>query len=57
MLQPSIKNYINSKCAEWIMKGGVDTEWDEFQNTLKKMKLDEYLATQQGAYDRMYNVQ
>ena len=57
MLQPSIKNYINSKCAEWIMKGGVDAEWDEFQNTLKKMKLDEYLATQQGAYDRMYNVQ
>lgn len=57
MLQPSIENYINSKCAEWIMKGGVDTEWDEFQNTLKKMKLDEYLATQQGAYDRMYNVQ
>lgn len=57
MLETDIVNQINSKCAEWIMKGTIDSEWDEFQNTLKKMKIDEYLSAQQTAYDRMYAAQ
>lgn len=54
MLETDIKSLINSKSAEWIMKGTVDAEWDDFQSTLSNMRIDDYLAAQQSAYDRMY---
>lgn len=54
LLETDIKNLINSKCAEWITNGTIDAEWDSFQETLKKMNIEDYLATQQAAYDRMY---
>lgn len=54
LLSTDINNLINTKAAEWIMNGNIDEEWDSFQETLKKMNIDEYLATQQAAYDRMY---
>ena len=56
MLETPIRDYINSKCAEWITKGTIDAEWDSFQKTLKDMKIDKYLEVQQAAYNRMYGL-
>lgn len=54
LLQTDLFNTINSRCAEWIINGTVDAEWDAFQQELMNMGLERYLAVQQGAYDRMY---
>lgn len=54
MLETDIKNFINRKSAEWIIGGTIDEEWEAFQNDLMKMGMDQYLAVQQAAYDRMY---
>jgi putative aldouronate transport system substrate-binding protein len=47
-----ISNYVNKTRARWLMSGGVEEEWDEFQETLKKMGIEELLAAHQSAYDR-----
>ncbi|MBW7476338.1 extracellular solute-binding protein [Paenibacillus oenotherae] len=51
-LKPDISAYVNKMRAKWLMSGGVEQEWDEFQNTLKKMGIDELLAAHQSGYDR-----
>ena len=57
MLETDIRNLINSKAAEWIINGTIDNEWEDFQYTLTQMGIDEYLAVQQTAYDRLYNAE
>lgn len=54
MLETDILNFINRRSAEWIVNGGVEADWEAFQQELLKMGLEGYLAAQQSAYDRMY---
>lgn len=51
-LKPDISAYTNKMRANWLMSGGVEKEWDEFQATLKKMGIEELLAAHQSGYDR-----
>ncbi|WP_373229354.1 extracellular solute-binding protein [Cohnella sp.] len=51
-LKPDISAYTNKMRAKWLMSGGVEKDWDEFQATLKKMGIEELLAAHQSGYDR-----
>lgn len=51
-LKPDISAYINKMRAKWLLKGGVEKEWDEFQKTLDKMGVQDLLKAHQTGYDR-----
>ncbi|CAM4457082.1 putative aldouronate transport system substrate-binding protein [Paenibacillus endophyticus] len=51
-LKPDISAYINKMRAKWLLSGGVEKEWEEFQATLKKMGVEELLKAHQSGYDR-----
>jgi putative aldouronate transport system substrate-binding protein len=53
MPEVDVKSYINRKAGEWITGADVDAEWSTYLAELEKMGLSDYLAVQQGAYDRM----
>lgn len=42
------KNYF----ANWVVSGGVETQWDEYLSTLNTAGLDDALAIYQDVYDR-----
>ncbi|MBT3273211.1 MAG: extracellular solute-binding protein [Spirochaetales bacterium] len=44
--------YVVRKQADWILKGGIEEEWDEYLETLEKMGLSELLEIYQKAYNR-----
>ncbi len=52
-----ISTYVNSTRAKWLLTGGVQEEWDQFQETLKKMGIEELLQSHQTAYDRYLEAQ
>ncbi|MFD0670842.1 ABC transporter substrate-binding protein [Cohnella sp. GCM10027633] len=51
-LKPDISTYINQMRAKWLLSGGVEKDWDEFQKTLDKMGIEELLKAHQSGYDR-----
>ncbi|MCT4543936.1 MAG: extracellular solute-binding protein [Vallitalea sp.] len=46
-----ISQFCKNKEAEWIMQGGIDKQWDDYQNQLKKMKIEELMDIYQKALD------
>ena len=40
------------KYAEWIVNGGIDDDWDGFQQKLKDMDVDSYIKIYTDAYER-----
>lgn len=40
-----------SNFAKWVTEGGIENEWDAYQQTLKDNKLDEDIQIQQDIYD------
>ncbi len=51
-LQTDIFNWVEKNKANWIMgRADVEKEWDSYIAQLKKLKVEEYLEIQQGAYD------
>ena len=57
VLQTDIDSYVMQKYAQWIVDGGVDAEWDTFQQQLKNMGVDRYIQIYQDACDRYYSQQ
>lgn len=53
-LSTDIQQYIENKEAEWVMRGGVEEEWDNHVKQLKKMGIDKLINIYQRALDR-YN--
>ena len=51
MYSTNLTSYVESKYAEWVVKGGVDAQWDEYIATLKKMGVDEMMKLTMEAYD------
>lgn len=51
-LKPEISAYVNKMRAKWLLNGGIEKEWEEFQSTLKKMGIEELLKAHQSGYDR-----
>jgi multiple sugar transport system substrate-binding protein/putative aldouronate transport system substrate-binding protein len=46
-----INQYAMSKFAQWVTKGGVDTEWNDYVAKLKQNKLADNVAIEQQIYD------
>lgn len=49
--QTDIKTYTNKMEAQWIVKGGIDEEWNTYLETLNKMGLSDYTKVYQDGYD------
>jgi putative aldouronate transport system substrate-binding protein len=56
-LEADISTLVDEKRAEWIVRGGVEEEWDEYVSQLESMGLDDYVAVYQSAYDRYLEAQ
>lgn len=52
ILQTDIDSYVMQKYAEWIVNGGIDDDWDGFQQKLKDMDVDSYIKIYTDAYER-----
>lgn len=50
--QTDINALIKEKFATWIVKGGIDAEWDGYVSKLKSMGIDDVMGVYQAAYDR-----
>ena len=51
-LEADIHPYIAKMTAKWIVEGGIDTEWDDYIKTLKRMNIDRYIKLYSDAYNR-----
>lgn len=47
-----VNNLVNSNVTKWLMEGGVDKDWDNYQKQLKEAGLEDVLKIYQAAYDR-----
>ncbi|WP_018751993.1 extracellular solute-binding protein [Paenibacillus sanguinis] len=50
-IETDLRPYAESKKAEWIMKGGVDTDWESYLKKLDDMGLPELLRLKQQGFD------
>lgn len=50
-LSTDIQKLVNQKMAEWIVKGGVEAEWDAYIQSLENMGLERMREIYQKAYD------
>lgn len=44
--------YVTKMTAKWIYSGGVEADWNEYLNQLKKLGIDELVQIQQKYYDK-----
>lgn len=51
-LETDIKAYVDQCYANWIVNGGVETEWDGYLKKLDQMHVQDYITIYQNAYDR-----
>ncbi|MFG2059442.1 ABC transporter substrate-binding protein [Micromonospora sp. NPDC048930] len=51
-INAELKSLVDEKRAAWIVRGGVEREWDAYVQRLKGVGLDEYVSIYQQAYDR-----
>jgi putative aldouronate transport system substrate-binding protein len=51
-IETEIKALVDEKRASWIVRGGVEKDWDGYVQQLKSAGLDEYVGILQAAYDR-----
>ncbi|MEF2244017.1 MULTISPECIES: sugar ABC transporter substrate-binding protein [unclassified Paenibacillus] len=47
-----IGTYVEKMYAQWMLNGGIETEWDGYVQQVNKMGLDRMIAIYQQAYDR-----
>lgn len=52
VLKTDIETYVSQKYAMWIVEGGVEKEWDDFQKKLTDMNVDRYIQIYKDAYAR-----
>ena len=51
-METYVNNLVNSSVTKWLMEGGVNEDWDAYQQSLKDARIDEVMAVYQAAYDR-----
>lgn len=47
-----LNDYVSETAANWIIKGGVDEEWDKYVAQLEAMGVKDVVGAWQSAYDR-----
>lgn len=53
-LETAVKTYSERMKAEWILKGGVESQWDNYLKELEKNGLSKLIAIKQKYYDVVY---
>ena len=53
-IKPDLAKYVNQKRAQWLMNGGVEKEWDDYNAKLKQMGIEDLMKIYQDGLDR-YN--
>jgi len=53
-LETTVKTYSERMKAEWILKGGVEGQWDNYLKELEKNGLSKLIAIKQKYYDVVY---
>lgn len=49
----AIQNYVEQKQQEWLLgRADIDADWDAYLAQLNTLRLQEFIDTMQGAYDR-----
>lgn len=51
-IETDIRTLVDEKIATWIVKGGIEDEWDGYVSQLDSMGLPEVVEVYQTAYDR-----
>lgn len=51
-IEADIKTLVDEKISTWIVKGGIENEWDGFVSQLESMGLPKVVEVYQAAYDR-----
>ena len=51
-LATDLDGLVSSKFGEWVTKGGVDKDWEDFKDQLNKMGLKEFMKIQNDAFAR-----
>ncbi|MCZ8510956.1 hypothetical protein O9H85_00590 [Paenibacillus filicis] len=52
IITTDIGQYVTKMTAKWIYSGGVEADWNEYLNQLKKLGIDELVNIQQKYYDK-----
>ena len=47
-----LNDYVSETAVIWIIKGGVDEEWDKYVAQLEAMGVKDVVGAWQSAYDR-----
>ncbi|WP_139902298.1 ABC transporter substrate-binding protein [Clostridium thermarum] len=53
-LEPLINQFTDRKTVEWMSKGGVEEEWDDYLAELENLGLKRFLEIKQEAFDNYY---
>lgn len=56
-LDTAVKAYTERMKAQWILKGGIDTDWNSYLNTMNETGLTKLLATKQKYLDAYFKAQ
>src|SRR5699024_1011474 len=51
-LETDVRTLVDEKIATWIVKGGIEAEWDDYVSQLDTMGLSEIVEVYQTAHDR-----
>lgn len=51
-ISADITALVDEKRASWIVRGGIDGEWDSYVSQLRDLGIDDYISIYQDAYDR-----
>ncbi|MCM8711845.1 ABC transporter substrate-binding protein [Clostridium sp. SYSU_GA19001] len=54
-LEALIAPYTDRKTVEWMSKGGVEKEWNDYLAELDKMGLKKFMEIKQNAFDKFYS--
>lgn len=50
-LYTDLSSYVSTFQASWVTDGGIESQWNEYINTLNRMGLDKFLKIQTDAYN------
>ena len=51
-IKVDVEKYAKEKAAEWLVKGGIDAQWDDYINQLNKMNVARMVEIYQKAYEK-----
>jgi len=51
-IKTDLMSYVKEMTAKWVVKGGIDKDWDNYLEQLKQLNLEEYMEIHQARLDQ-----